>query len=184
MKHEIFSGIGLVLALGLWLPACGNTSEAKEPDGMAQRKQTLLAKGECTFEQCSALPSSLDHAATVECSGDGDGHGNACAWSAIDPNDTSVSYAPCAESECPSRPAIDCPEGTVKSLQTCGNENDTGCAWTTHCVPPRETTPCADQKGCDGQPLMELAVICSDGTTGGFVCVSDDTRCFWERSCD
>lgn len=163
--------------MAIWLTACGSTSEPQAPDGQGERQQ-LIVKGECTFEECSSPPSSLSSEPTLECKGSG---GSDCNWSR---SDGSVSHTACAESECPERPDVACPGDTVQRVQTCGRENDGECAWSTTCVPPRETTPCPVADGCNGQPLLEIGVICSDGSTGGFVCVSDDTRCYWERSCD
>jgi hypothetical protein len=176
MKNKFGSVVALLIVLAT--SACGSTSDSQDrsPEG---RRQQWVAKGECTFEACSSVPSSFEGEARVQCS---KGDGEECEWSA-DGNDGSVSYAPCEDRECPARPAIDCPADHSKSQQ-CGNENNAGCAWTTVCVPPRETTPCPSSNGCDGQPVLELGVICSDGSTGGFVCVTDDERCYWERSCD
>ena len=179
MKQKIIAGLGLITAL--WLPACSSTSDPQDPSPEGRRSQALVAKGDCTFEACSSLPSSLDDAGRVECTS---GAGSACEWANGDDNEASVSYRFCQDSECPPRPALDCPGDTVKSSQQCGDENDTGCAWTTVCVPPRETTPCPSKTGCDGQPVIEIGIICSDGTNGGFVCVTDDKSCYWERSCD
>ena len=170
--------LALVISL-LAGAACSSTNETHDPKP-AGEKQQLVAKGDCTFEACGSMPSSYEGEAKVECS---DSAGE-CSWSPADPLDTAVSYAPCQDSECPARPAIDCPAGTATASQQCGNENDAGCAWTTVCVPPRETTPCADQHGCDDQPIAEIGIVCQDGSSGTFVCVTDDQRCFWERSCD
>jgi hypothetical protein len=138
----------------------------------------LVAKGDCTFEECGT-PSSFEGEASIECSASTN---DACEWSAD--VDSVVGYAYCEDSECPPRPAIDCPADTVNFSQHCGNENNTGCAWTTVCVPPRETTPCPAQNGCDDQPQFAIGIICSDGSVGASVCVTDDQKCFWERNCD
>jgi hypothetical protein len=160
--------------------ACGSsTTNSPEPNPAGER-QELVAKGDCTFEACGSMPSSYEGEAQVECS---DTAGD-CSWSPSDPLEGSVSYAFCQDSECPARPAIDCPAGTARASQQCGNENDTGCAWTTVCTPPRETTPCPDQHGCDDQPVYDIAIVCKDESIGSFVCVTDDRRCYWERNCD
>jgi hypothetical protein len=159
--------------------ACSSTSDSPEPNP-AGEKQQLVAKGDCTFEACGSMPSSYAGEAKVECT---EAAGE-CSWSPPDPLDGVVSYAQCEESECPARPSVDCPAGTVRASQQCGNENNTGCAWSTVCVPPRETTPCADQHGCDSQPVAEIGIICQDESVGSFVCVTDGRSCYWERSCD
>jgi hypothetical protein len=176
MKQKILVGLGLLTAL--WVSGCSSTSTpGVSPSGAG--RQELVAKGDCVFEACSSLPSSLSSEPVVECSSSG---GAECSWAAGDPDGT-VSYRPCAESECPERPAVECPGDAVKS-QACGSENEAGCAWTTTCVPPRETTPCPAPSGCDDQPVQAIGIICEDGSNGSFVCVTDDTRCYWERSCD
>jgi hypothetical protein len=174
MKQKIIARVGLIITLS----AVACSSGSPEPSTGGQRQQ-YVAKGECAFESCGSLPSSFQDEPKLECaSADGD----RCEWDAASADDV-VSYAFCKDSECPPRPVTDCPEGTKQSQQ-CGNENDAGCAWTTTCTPPRETTPCPAPDGCDSQPLVEIAVICADGSGGELVCVTDETRCYWERSCD
>jgi hypothetical protein len=177
-KMKSIKYLSLLMAL-LSTAACSSTSEVAEPNPAGER-QELVAKGDCTFEACGSMPSGFESEPQVECSESA----GECGWSPSDPLDDSVSYAPCQENECPARPALDCPAGTARASQQCGNENDAGCAWTTVCVPPRETTACADQHGCDDQPVAEIGIICQDGSSGTFVCVTDDRRCYWERSCD
>lgn len=142
-------------------------------------KQSFEIRGDCSFEACGGVPSSLESVSQVSCSTST----GACTWSSSADNG-SVSYRPCADSECPSRPSIQCPAGTSQASQTCGSENDAACAWTTACVPPRVTTPCPDSHGCDGLPTIAIGVICSDGSTGGFACVTEGQSCRWERNCD
>lgn len=179
MTKSIIASFGLFFAFSVG--ACSSSSGSANPTDPAPggTRQQLVVKGDCTFEACGS-PSSFEGEAKIECA---PATNDACAWSADDDSGT-VSYAYCDDSECPPRPAVDCPADTVKSSQQCGNENNTGCAWTTVCVPPRETTPCPAQNGCDDQPLFTIGIICSDGSAGGFVCVTDDRKCFWERNCD
>jgi hypothetical protein len=178
MKQNIVACLSLFVVLS---SACSSTSETRDPSP-AGRRQQYVAKGDCLFESCGSVPSTFAGEAKVECASS---DGNDCEWDAAENGDDDVvSYARCEDSECPPRPAIDCPGNTVSASQQCGNENDAGCAWTTVCTPPRETTPCPSQTGCDGQPVAEIGVICSDGSSGGFVCVSDGDSCYWERSCD
>jgi hypothetical protein len=167
------------LLFGFSVAACssGNVNSADPAPGGT--RQQLVAKGDCTFEACG-VPSSFEGEAKIECAPSPQ---DTCEWSADD-GASVVGYAFCQDSECPPRPAVDCPANTVKSSQQCGNENDAGCAWTTVCVPPRETTPCPAQNGCDDQPRFAIGIICSDSSVGDFVCVTDDQKCFWERSCD
>jgi hypothetical protein len=175
MTKKIISNFSLLFALSV--AACSSTTGPADhaPGGT---RQQLVAKGDCTFAECGS-PSSFEGEAKIECSASTN---DACEWSAAD--DSVVGYAYCEDSECPPRPAVDCPADTVKASQQCGNENNAGCAWTTVCVPPRETTPCPAQNGCDGEPQQAIGIICSDGSAGGLVCVTDDQKCFWERNCD
>jgi hypothetical protein len=177
MTKDIIASFGLFFAFSV--AACGSGSANPTDPAPGGTRQQLVAKGDCTFEACGT-PSSFEGEAKIECAPSAN---DACEWSADD-SSGSTGYAYCEDSECPPRPAIDCPADTVKGSQQCGNENNAGCAWTTVCVPPRETTPCPTQNGCDDQPLFTIGVICSDGSAGGFVCVSDDQKCFWERNCD
>ena len=174
MTKKIISSFSLFFALGI--AACSSSTGPADhaPGGT---RQQLVAKGDCTFEECGT-PSSFEGEPSIECSAPTNA---ACEWSA---DDGVVGYAYCEDSECPPRPAVDCPADTVKASQQCGNENNRGCAWTTVCVPPRETTPCPAQNGCDDQPQFTIGIICSDGSVGGSVCVTDDQKCFWERNCD
>lgn len=176
MTKKIITSFGLFFTL--IATACSGSTDRGDPAPSGTRQQ-LVAKGDCTFETCGS-PSSFEGEATIECSAS---TGEACAWSAA-VDGGSVGYTYCEDSECPPRPTIDCPTDTVKSSQQCGNENDTGCAWTTVCVPPRETTPCPAKNGCDDLPLFTIGIICSDGSAGGFACVTDAQKCFWERNCD
>lgn len=158
--------------------ACG--SESTDPnEGTPQIKQTLVLSGDCTASSCGIVPSSLEGEAKVICDATTEAN---CTWSGSD--GASVSYRACDVTECASKPSISCPQGTTFASQNCGSENDGPCSWTTTCVPPRETTPCPEVTGCDELPLMEIGVICADGSTGGFACVTDGRACFWERNCD
>ena len=175
MKNALF----LLGFLGSLVPlACGGSSDqtggAQTPSTAAQ---TLSAVGDCGFS-CGSVPANLSSAASVSCSGPS---ADSCAWSA-DSDDGTTSYRQCAASECPTAPAIDCPMGTARSSQQCGSENGGACTWTTVCTPPRSTTPCPDANGCGAQP--ELGVVCSDGTSGALVCVTNGAKCSWERNCD
>lgn len=162
------------------LPACGGSEEPKNPSDGGSIRQTLSANGECGFEACGAVPSSLSSAPKVECAASSD---EACAWSE-DAASGSVSFRQCADSECPAKPAVECPSDTVQSSQYCGSENDAACAWTTVCVPPRVTTPCPQADGCANQEVPAIGIICKDGSNGGMACVTDGNRCFMERDCD
>lgn len=177
MKYSI-SICGWLLGATL-LAACGSTEGAKSPSEGGSTRQTLTANGDCSFQSCGVVPSSLSDAAKVECSASSS---EACEWS-DDTASGSVSFRQCADAECPAKPAVECPSDTVQSSQYCGSENDAPCAWTTICVPPRVTTPCPQADGC-GQGVPAIGVICKDGTTGGMTCVTDGTKCFFERDCD
>jgi hypothetical protein len=178
MKHII--GCLYLVCGSLLVTACGGSKEAKSPSEGGATRQTLSLSGECSFEACGSMPSSLASAPKVECGG---GSSEACAWSAEDAN-ASVSFRQCAEAECPPKPAVDCPADTVQSSQYCGSENSGPCAWTTVCVPPRITTPCPEADGCAGQPVPAIGIICKDGSSGGMTCVTDGQKCFLERDCD
>jgi hypothetical protein len=170
--------IGLSLSASFSMLACGSADQTGAPKSASSTSQTLSAVGACSFAACGSMPSSLSGTPSVKCSGESAG---SCAWSARGA-DSSVSYRPCSESECPAAPAIDCPAGTVHSSQQCGSENDAACAWTTICSPPRSTTACPRQDGCG--PQLELGVICNDGSNGALVCVTDGQACSWQRNCD
>lgn len=172
--------VRFALLATLSLQACDGPDDKPNSPG-PRPAQALIAKGDCSFEACSSLPSTFQGTAKVECSR---AAADACHWSPVDPNEQAVSYAHCDDAECPARPAINCPGDTVKSSQQCGNENNAGCAWTTICQPPRQTTPCPQPTGCNGQPVTERAVFCSDGSLAGVACVTDGARCYWERDCD
>jgi len=177
MTNTASSLILAILTLSVGACSSANSDGARSPSQGA--RQTLEVSGECTFESCGTVPPSLEDVNRVSCSPVAD----SCTWSDA-ANNASVSYRTCAESECPSRPATGCPTGTTQAVQSCGSENEAPCSWTTTCVPPRITTPCADADGCNEQPLIEIGIICKDGSTGGFACVTDGQRCFWERNCD
>jgi len=177
MKHII--GICSLLLGSVLLSACGGSEEPKSPSDGGSSRQTLSVNGDCQFEACGSVPSSMAAAAKVECSA---GSSAACAWS--EPAGGSVSFRSCADSECPARPAVDCPADTVPSTQYCGSENDAACEWTTVCAAPRITTPCPQANGCDHQPVITIGIICKDGSTGGMACVTDGDSCFLERDCD
>lgn len=179
MKHII--GICSLLFSSSVLAACGGSEEAKSPgDGGGSVRQTLSANGDCAFEACGSVPSSMASAPKVECSA---ASSAACAWS-DDAASTTVSFRPCADSECPPKPALECPANTQQSTQYCGSENDAACAWTTVCVPPRITTPCPRADGCANQAVTTIGIICKDGSNGGMACVTDGDKCFMERDCD
>ena len=170
--------IGFGLSASFSMLACGGADQTGAQKPAASSSQTLSAVGACAFAACGSLPSTLSDTPSVKCSG---ASSASCAWSARG-DDSSVSYRPCSDSECPAAPAIDCPAGTVRSSQQCGSENDAACAWTTICTPPRTTTACPEQDGCGPEPL--LGVICDDGSNGALVCVSNGQSCGWQRNCD
>jgi hypothetical protein len=173
--------LGIIGIGALLLAACSGADApagGEDPNGGA--RQTLKATGDCSFQTCGAVPSSMESEVTVVCREDA---GDSCAWSPSAADSTS-SYRECGAEECPAPPAIECPETTVQASQRCGSENDAACAWTTACVPPRITTPCADAHGCDEQPVQTIGIICKDGSAGGFACVTDGRSCFLERNCD
>ena len=177
---KIVTGCYFVFS-SMWVMACGGSEEAKSPSEDGATRQSLSLSGDCSFAECGTMPSSLATTPKVDCRASSS---EACTWSASGGNDGSVSFRQCADSECPQKPAIDCPSGTVQSSQYCGSENDAACAWTTVCVPPRITTPCPQADGCSEQPVPLLGVICKDGSTGGMACVTDGSKCFLERDCD
>jgi len=164
----------------IFLGACGGSEEAKSPSDRAATRQTLSVNGECSFDGCGVMPSSLASVPKVECGASSSG---ACAWSE-DAANGSVSYRQCADTECPAKPAIECPADTVQATQSCGSENQGPCVWTTMCVPARVTTPCPQADGCSGQPVPTIGIICKDGSVGGMACVTDGASCFMERDCD
>lgn len=176
MKSIAIVWVGTWLALGL--AACGGSEPSgKGPDSPS--RQALIVTAECSFEACGSVPSSLSSEPEVKCSA----QESDCSWSDTGDDDNgTVSYRPCADSECPAKPAVNCPSNTVQSTQQCGSENNAACSWTTTCVPPRVKTPCADPNSCG--PVPDLAVICSDGSASGLVCVTDGKTCFLERGCD
>ncbi len=168
----------LALSCALLAGACSGTAASSAP--ATETKQTLTFAGDCTDAACGSLPSSLGTEPTVKCAG---ASAAACAWAPSDPNGT-VSYRACTDAECPAKPGITCPTGTALASQTCGSENDAACQWSSSCVPPRDTTPCPQTNGCDSQPQIEVGIICKDGSTGAFACVTDGKQCQWEPNCD
>jgi len=178
-RRNVMKHVGFLLGLiGSFLPlACSGSSDqtggAQTPNAT---HQTLSGVGDCGFS-CGSVPSNLASTPSVTCSGPSK---DACAWS--DSADDTVSYRPCAASECPAAPQIDCPAGTARSSQQCGSTNDGACTWTTVCTPPRSTTPCPDSNGCGAE--QAVGVICKDGTNGAFACVTDGTKCSWQPTCD
>ena len=176
MKSIVFIGLGLSAS---FLPlACGSADQSGGAKSPSSTRQTLSAVGGCEFAACGSLPSNLSSTPSVTCSS---GSSESCAWAASDA-DATTSYRPCSASECPAAPALACPPGTVHSSQQCGSENDAACAWTTVCSPPRDTTPCPDANSCG--PQLEIGVICSDGSNGALVCVTNGQTCSWQRNCD
>ncbi len=179
MRQSFFTIIAASFAFTAF--ACGSTSNGGGGSTPTQEtKQTLAFRGDCTATACSSPPSNLSTAPTVTCSG---GTATDCQWTSTDA-DSTVSYRECAAAECPAKPDIACPTGTALASQTCGSENDAACTWTSSCVPPRDTTPCPQANGCDGQAMIELGIVCKDGSTGAFVCVTDGKACHLERNCD
>jgi len=171
--------IGLCLSASFSSLACGNADQTAGAKSPSPTSQTLSVVGACAFAACGSLPSNLASTPRVKCSS---ASSDSCAWSASSNDDGVSSYRPCSDSECPDAPAVTCPAGSVHSSQQCGSENGAACAWTTDCVPPRDTTPCPDANGCHAQP--ELGVICSDGSNGALVCVTNGQTCSWQRNCD
>jgi hypothetical protein len=178
MTKNIIASLGLLFTLSVG--ACSSSSANPAEPAPNGTRQQFVAKGDCTFEACGSPPSSFAGEPKIECA---PATQDTCQWSADDAGAV-VGYTYCQDNECPPRPAVDCPADTERSSQQCGNENNAGCAWTTVCVPPRETTPCPAQNGCDDLPRFAIGIICSDGSAGDFVCVTDDQKCFWERNCD
>jgi len=178
MKKVII--IGLASMFSVLVAACGGTEEPKSPETSHNARQTLTASGDCSFQACGVMPSSMAQAPKVECAGNDAAD---CSWTESD-SSRSVSYRMCQDSECPAKPEIECPADTVQASQHCGSENSGPCVWTTTCAPPRITTPCADANGCNDQPVTTIGIVCKDGSAGGFACVTDGDRCFWERNCD
>ena len=177
MRHYFITVLAASFALSAF--ACGsNQNEGSSP--VQEIKQTLTFEGDCTQAACSSPPSNLATASALVCTG---GSASECQWATSD-GDATVSYRQCAAAECPAKPDIACPTGTSLASQTCGSENDAPCAWTSSCVPPRDTTPCPQATGCDGQPMIEIGIICKDGSSGAFVCVTDGKQCHLERNCD
>ena len=160
--------------------AVGCSSSPKTASSEHGAKQTLNVRGDCDFASCGVPPSNLESAPVLSCDS---GSSQSCDW-ATPSDSSSVSYRVCAVSECPPKPEVDCPAETVRSSQQCGSENDGPCLWTTTCAPPRNTTPCPDSHGCDNLPVLDIGIICSDGSNGGFVCVTDGQHCKYERNCD
>lgn len=178
MKHVL--SFCYLVAGSLFVAACGGSEEAKSPSEGGSTRQTLSISGDCSFDACGSVPPSLSSTPQVECGG---AKPEDCAWSDARAS-TSVSFRQCADSECPPKPAVQCPSDTVQSSQYCGSENDAPCVWTTLCVPPRITTPCPEADGCATQPVPTIGIICKDGRTGGMACVTDGQKCFLERDCD
>ena len=177
MSKSVF--IFLSLSYAMSALACSSSNDGNPP-ATQDTKQTLSFEGDCTAVACSSPPSNLSTAPAVTCTGP---TGAACQWAASSASDT-VSYRECGAAECLAKPTITCPTGTSLVSQTCGSENDAACSWTSVCVPPRDTTPCPQDNGCDSQPLIEIGIICKDGSTGAFACVTDGKQCHWERNCD
>lgn len=126
----------------------------------------------CTAAKCGDAPATL---ASPRCKP----QPSECAWT----DDTSVSYRPCAESECGVAPGPDvCPSGTTFKGNACGSENESACTWSTACAPPPSTTPCASPEGCGPQPA--IGVICKDGDAGALACMEFGSSCNWQRTCD
>jgi hypothetical protein len=157
--------------------ACASSGDEPSNRKPAQG-QKLVISDPCALESCGSIPSSMASDDELHCTAK---DLDQCDWEPTD-DDTSVSYRNCKEAECGARPSVVCPPGTQFKGQQCGAENDDPCRWSTTCAPPRQTTPCPDADACGGQPT--IAVICSDGSDGDMVCVTDGTECYWERSCD
>jgi hypothetical protein len=158
----------------------GTDSNPQDSGNAPTSKQTLVVKGECNIESCGAVPVSMSDADSVSCAS---GTSASCDW-AVSSDATTVSYRYCADTECPQKPVAECPDTTYQVSQTCGSENDGPCVWTTRCIPPRNTTPCPEATGCDGIPVIDIGIICENGTVGGFACVTDGEKCYLERNCD
>ena len=163
-------------SLGLALACESSTETGPGPQGIHpqpqpnRREATFTAP--CTPERCGDAPSAIARPRCKPLPSE-------CGWS----DGTSVSYRPCAASECGAEPGPDvCPDGTTFKGNTCGSENDAACAWTTACAPPPSTTPCADPEGCGPKP--EIGVVCSDGGIGDLACMQLQSSCGWQRTCD
>lgn len=156
----------------------GNTDPAQNDDGnTATTREALNFVAPCTTSACGEVPSSSKSTkpTCAQLSG-------SCSWSDADPSGT-VSYRPCAESECGTKPdASVCPSGTTFKGAQCGSENEGACTWTSACVPPPSTTPCPEADGCGPQPA--IGVICSDGGSGGLECMKQGSKCVWQRTCE
>jgi len=140
-------------------------------------REALQFVSPCTAGACGEVPASSTSAKPACRTSSG-----ACGWTDPSPNDT-VSYRPCAESECGTKPdASVCPSGTTFKGAQCGSENDAACVWSSSCTPPPSTTPCADAEGCGAQPA--IGVICQDGSNGGLECMQRGTTCVWQRTCE
>jgi hypothetical protein len=178
MRHYFTTVLTASFAFSVF--ACGSNANDGRPPATQDTKQTLNFQGDCTQVACSSPPSNLASAPVVTCAGGG---ANDCQWATSDAS-SSVSYRQCNVAECPAKPDITCPTGTSLVSQTCGSENDAPCSWTSACVPPRDTTPCPEANGCEGQPVYTVGIICKDGSAGAFVCVTDGAQCHLERNCD
>jgi hypothetical protein len=126
----------------------------------------------CTATSCGDAPGSIESPRCKPLP-------SQCGWT----DETSVSYRPCADSQCGVAPGPEvCPAGTTFKGNTCGSENEAACVWSTACAPPRSTTPCADPDGCG--PMPAIGVICTDGGVGDLACMQFESRCNWQRTCD
>lgn len=157
--------------------ACESSSETGtgpqgiHPQPQPNRREAAFT-APCTAERCGEAPSSISSPRCKPLPAE-------CGWT----ENGSVSYRPCADSECGTAPGPEvCPEGTTFKGNTCGSENEAACVWSTACAPPRSSIKCADPEGCGEMP--NIGVICSDGGTGGLECMQFDTRCDWQRTCE
>lgn len=149
----------------------GPGSQNIHPQPQPNRKQ-LKFTAPCTPATCGEAPEALERPRCKPVDA-------ACEWA----EDQPVSYRLCSADECGEAPdAAICPSGTTSKGNECGSENDGRCAWTSVCVPPPSTIPCADPAGCGPKP--EIAVVCSDGSIGDLACMHFETRCGWQATCD
>jgi len=177
-RGALLSILGLGLAVVLACETQDGSTGPVGPSAIHPQPQPNGGRGfafvsPCSATRCGDAPGSLER---PRCAPQQEG----CTWR----EDESVSFRQCPESDCGPAPGAEvCPAGTSFKSNTCGAENQGACVWHTSCAPPRSTTPCRDPQGCgDGVPA--IAVLCSDGGTGGLECMQFATRCSFQASCE